>query len=88
MADDDVQYESKDVRAIRGTEARTIAKWQKDGWELVTQSQGPLLQTKLNLPPPEAEDAVAPTGSVGRGRLAPDHLRHHYGRDPGRRQQP
>ena len=31
MADDDVQYESKDVRAIRGTEARTIAKWQKDG---------------------------------------------------------
>ena len=47
MADDDVQYESKDVRAIRGTEARTIAKWQKDGWKLVTQSQGPLLQTKL-----------------------------------------
>ena len=53
MADDDVQYESKDVRAIRGTEARTIAKWQKDGWELVTQSQGPLLQTKLTFRRPK-----------------------------------
>ena len=46
MADDDVQYEFNDVRAIRGTEARTIAKWQKDGWELHTQNPG-TLQTKL-----------------------------------------
>lgn len=42
MADDDMKYELKTVRTIRGTEARTTAKWQKDGWELVTQSQGAL----------------------------------------------
>src|SRR4051794_25450228 len=46
-ADDDAQYEFKSVRAIRGTEARTIAKWQKAGWELDTQSQGPLLRTEM-----------------------------------------
>ena len=40
MADDDAQYDFKDVRAIRGTEARSIAKWQKDGWELVTRTRG------------------------------------------------
>ena len=49
---------------------------------------GAAVADEVDLPPPEAEDAVAPTGSVGRGRLAPDHLRRHYGRDPGRRQQP
>jgi hypothetical protein len=42
MTDDDTQYEFKDVRPVRGTEARTIAKWQKDGWELFTQSKGTL----------------------------------------------
>ena len=42
MADGDAQYEFKDVRAIRGTEGRAIAKWQKDGWEFVSQRQGTL----------------------------------------------
>ncbi|MGY1808008.1 DUF4839 domain-containing protein [Blastococcus sp. SYSU D00669] len=46
-ADDDAQYEFKSVRAVRGTEARTIAKWQKAGWEIDTQSQGSLLRTEL-----------------------------------------
>src|SRR3954454_23062817 len=32
---------------MRGTEARSIAKWQKDGWELVDQSTG-TLQVTLN----------------------------------------
>lgn len=43
---DDVEYEFKDVRAIRGMEARTIAKWQKDGWEVVDQRPG-ALRTEL-----------------------------------------
>lgn len=43
---EDVQYEHHDVRAIRGTEASNIAKWEKDGWELVNQSAG-LLWTDL-----------------------------------------
>ncbi|MGY1829474.1 DUF4839 domain-containing protein [Geodermatophilus sp. SYSU D01180] len=44
---DDQQYEFTSVRAIRGTESRTIAKWQQDGWELDGQSQGSLLRTEL-----------------------------------------
>src|SRR5688572_8529925 len=39
---DEAQYEFKSVRAIRGTGAGTIAKWQKAGWELDTQRQGAL----------------------------------------------
>lgn len=47
MVDDDVQYEFKSARALRGTEARSITKWQKAGWELVNQSAG-TLHTTLN----------------------------------------
>ena len=47
VADDDGQYEVKTVQAIRGTETRAIAKWQKAGWELVDQNQG-TLRTTLN----------------------------------------
>lgn len=54
MADDDMKYELKTVRTIRGTEARTTAKWQKDGWELVTQSPG-ALQTQITFRRPKAK---------------------------------
>jgi hypothetical protein len=47
MVDDEVQYEFKSAKAIRGTETRSITKWQKDGWELVAQSTG-TLHTTLN----------------------------------------
>jgi hypothetical protein len=46
MADDDAHYEYKSVRTMRGRETRTLAKWQNEGWELVTQSQG-RLRTKM-----------------------------------------
>lgn len=52
MADDGVQYEFKSVQAIRGTEARSIAKWQKAGWEFVDQNQG-TLRTALNFRRPK-----------------------------------
>lgn len=52
MADGDVRYEFNDVRALRGTEARAIAKWQQDGWELHSQSPG-RLQTKLTFRRPK-----------------------------------
>jgi hypothetical protein len=44
-ADDDAQYELKNVQTLRGTEARTAAKWEKDGWVLVAQSHGTLRTT-------------------------------------------
>lgn len=44
--DAEVQYEERTTRAMRGMESRTIKKWQDDGWELVSQSQGKL-QTEI-----------------------------------------
>ncbi len=43
---DDAQYEFTSVQAIRGTEARTIAKWEKAGWELDARGPG-LLRTEM-----------------------------------------
>lgn len=39
-------YENKEVRAVRGLVAKTISKWESDGWELVSQVEGKI-QTKL-----------------------------------------
>src|SRR5215203_6130566 len=47
MADGDVRYEFKSVKAMRGTEGRSIAKWQTQGWELVSQDNA-TLHTTLN----------------------------------------
>ncbi len=46
QTDDITQYEYTSVKTVRGTEGRTIAKWQDDGWELDTQSPG-TLRTEL-----------------------------------------
>lgn len=46
MSDEGVKYETKTVRALRGTEARVIAKWEKEGWELVSQTPQKL-QTEI-----------------------------------------
>lgn len=47
MADDNVKYLHKAVQAIRGTETRSIAKWESQHWELVDQTPGKL-RTTLN----------------------------------------
>lgn len=39
---DTVKYETKSVQTVRGTEKLMISKWEKDGWELVTQNPGKL----------------------------------------------
>ena len=43
---DDVQYEYTSVQAVRGTEAKAIAKWGRDGWEVQRRDQG-VLRTEL-----------------------------------------
>lgn len=43
---DDTQYEYTSVQAVRGTEAKAIAKWERDGWELESRDQG-VLRTEL-----------------------------------------
>lgn len=39
---DDTPFETKTVQAVRGLEARTISKWEEEGWEAVSQTQGKL----------------------------------------------
>jgi hypothetical protein len=51
MADDNVKYLHKTVQAIRGTETRSISKWESQGWELVDQAPGKL-RTTLNFRKP------------------------------------
>lgn len=46
MTDADVKYETRTVRAMRGTQSRTVAKWEADGWQLVSQTPG-TLQTQM-----------------------------------------
>ncbi|GGM86330.1 hypothetical protein GCM10009721_08900 [Terrabacter tumescens] len=53
---EDAQYEHNEVRAIRGTEASNIAKWEKDGWELLSQNPG-LLWTELTFRRPKPKTA-------------------------------
>lgn len=52
MADDEIRYATMTVKSIRGLEARTIAKWEADGWEVVSQTQG-RLQTDITLRKPK-----------------------------------
>lgn len=52
MPEQQPSFESKTVRAIRGREGRTVEKWQKDGWELVSQTAGSL-QTELTFRRPK-----------------------------------
>ncbi|MFF3446479.1 DUF4839 domain-containing protein [Streptomyces sp. NPDC002667] len=42
---DEITYEYKTVRAVRGTDSRVISKMQEDGWELVERAQGTLRST-------------------------------------------
>ena len=47
MAENDVQYETRTVHSVRGLEARTLSKMQRDGWELVDQVEAPMLRSRL-----------------------------------------
>ncbi|MGW5268385.1 DUF4839 domain-containing protein [Rhodococcus sp. NPDC003994] len=63
--DGNVTYESKTVRAIRGTESRTIAKWTADGWEVVSQSLG-TIRTEITFrrPAPKSRRTLLIAGGV------------------------
>lgn len=42
---DEIKYEYKTVRTVRGTDGLMISKMQKDGWELIEQDQGAFRST-------------------------------------------
>lgn len=45
MAGEGTRFEVTEIKAVRGTESKTIASKQQDGWELVTQQEGRLRTT-------------------------------------------
>jgi hypothetical protein len=49
---DEIKYEYKTVKTVRGTNGLVISKMQKDGWELVEQAQG-MLRSTLNFRRPK-----------------------------------
>ncbi|MCX4623626.1 hypothetical protein [Streptomyces albogriseolus] len=42
---DEIKYEYKTVQTVRGTDGLVISKMQRDGWDVVEQSQGTLRST-------------------------------------------
>lgn len=72
MAVDDLRYEIKTVQVIRGMEARTKVKWEKDGWELVEQADSAMLRTKLTFRRPKKSirgPVLIASGAVAAGIL-------------------
>lgn len=53
-----MQYEFQSVKAVRGTEAKSIAKWEADGWELVSQKPG-TLRTEIQFRKPKKASGAA-----------------------------
>src|SRR4051794_38078289 len=51
-------FEHKIIQAVRGTEGRTIAKWQAAGWQLVSRDQG-ILRTDLTFGRPRPKRSLA-----------------------------
>lgn len=68
MTDSGVEYETQAIRAIRGMEARTVAKWEQQGWEVVSQSQV-AMQTVITIRRPKSK-APWKWYAIGGGVLA------------------
>lgn len=65
---DGTKYDINMIRTIRGTESRTRAKWEKDGWEFVSQDQG-TLRTQMTFRKPKTPVSWKPFAVIG-GALA------------------
>ena len=63
-----VKYETRSVKTVRGIEARTRAKLEKEGWEFVSQTQG-TLRSELSFRRPKPEIPLKLIG-IGGGLLA------------------
>lgn len=54
MADEEIKYETRTVKTIRGAESRTASKWEQQGWEVVSQTTGKLsAQLTIRRPKPK-----------------------------------
>lgn len=68
MTDEGITYETKSLRAIRGMEARTVAKWENEGWEVVSQKTGSL-RTEIVIRRPKSKSHML-LYALGAGTLA------------------
>jgi hypothetical protein len=59
-----VKYETRSAQTLRGTEKLMISKWEKDGWELVTQNPGKL-RTELVFRRPKPKVQWKPFAIIG-----------------------
>lgn len=59
-----VKYETRSAQTVRGTEKLMISKWEKDGWELVTQNTGKL-RTELVFRRPKPPFQWKPLAIIG-----------------------
>lgn len=59
-----VKYETRSVQTVRGTEKLMISKWEKDGWELVSQNPGKL-RTELVFRRPKPPFQWKPLAIIG-----------------------
>ncbi|MFJ2926608.1 DUF4839 domain-containing protein [Streptomyces massasporeus] len=60
---DEIKYDYKNVQTVRGTDALVISRLQKDGWELVEQTQG-MLRSTLNFRRPKKPQPWLVIGTV------------------------
>lgn len=61
---EEIKYETMTVKSIRGRESRAIEKWEKEGWELVSQSPGKI-QTEIVLRRPKKKLPIIPIAIIG-----------------------
>lgn len=64
MIGDQTRYEVTEIKAIRGTESKTITSKQQEGWELVTQQEG-LLRTTMTFRRPKPKPPWRLWAAVG-----------------------
>lgn len=64
MSDVEVKFETKEVFAVRGFEARTRTKWENQGWEFVAEDKGSV-RTKLSFRRPKPRLDWRIVGGIG-----------------------
>lgn len=69
MTGEQPKYETRTVKSVRGMEPRTRTRWEQDGWELVSMTQG-RLQSQLEFRRPKKQFGRRTLVAAGAGAAA------------------
>ncbi|WP_220036636.1 DUF4839 domain-containing protein [Curtobacterium sp. MCBD17_008] len=69
MTEEQPTYETRTVKSVRGMESRTRTRWEQDGWELVSMTQG-RLQSQLEFRRPKKRIGRRTLLAAGAGAAA------------------